>query len=133
MPRSPISRHSSGKRSAGSADGSPTAPATFVWRPGETAVAGRAVTLALRHGEIGVWLSDDRLEFGLADGASLRERALDWMRRQALEFFRERVAELARPHGLRGLVVGLSNAQTAGELGSTGASLNWRLMMLPRI
>src|SRR5207245_8335374 len=85
----------------------------LVWEAGARLPwLGRTVTLALRHGQIGAWLSDDRLEFGLADGASLRERALDWMRGQALEFFRERVAELARPHGLRGLVVGLSNAQT---------------------
>jgi len=47
----------------------------------------------------GAWLSEEGLEFGLADGASLRERALDWMRGRALEFFRERVAELARLHG----------------------------------
>jgi predicted metal-dependent hydrolase len=94
---------------------------------------GRTVTLALRPGEMGVWFSEDRLEFGLADGASLRERALDWMRGQALEFFRERVAGLARLHGLRVLVVGLSNAQT--RWGSCGSNrrilLNWRLMMLP--
>jgi len=106
----------------------------LVWEAGARLPwLGRTVTLALRHGEIGTWLSDDRLEFGLADGASLRERALDWMQGQALEFFRERVAELARPHGLRGLVVGLSNARTRwGSCGSNGRILlNWRLMMLP--
>ena len=106
----------------------------LVWEAGARLPwLGRTVTLALRHGEIGMWLLDDRLEFGLADGASLRERALDWMRGQALEFFRERVAELARPHGLRGLVVGLSNAQTRwGSCGSNGRILlNLRLMMLP--
>src|SRR6266704_397185 len=94
---------------------------------------GRTVTLALRHGEIGVWLSEDRFELGLADGASLRERALDWMRTQALEFFRERVAELVRLRGLRVLAVGLSNARTRwGSCGSNGRILlNWRLMMLP--
>jgi predicted metal-dependent hydrolase len=106
----------------------------LVWEAGARLPwLGRTVTLALRDGEIGVWFSEDRLEFGLADGASLRERALDWMRGQALEFFRERVAELARLHGLRVLVVGLSNAQTRwGSCGSNGRILlSWRLMMLP--
>src|SRR5947208_2927335 len=83
----------------------------LVWEPGATLPwLGRTVSLALRHGETGVWFSEDRLELGLADGASPRERALDWMRGQALEFFPERVAELAHPHGLRGLLVGLSHA-----------------------
>jgi predicted metal-dependent hydrolase len=108
--------------------------APFVWQAGARLPwLGRTVTLALRHGETGVWLSEDRLEFGLADGASLRKRALDWMRGQALEFFRERIAELAHLHGLRVLVVGISNAQTRwGSCGSRGRILlNWRLMMLP--
>src|SRR6266581_1345497 len=106
----------------------------LVWEAGTRLPwLGRTVTLALRHGEIGVWLSEDRFELGLADGASLRERALDWMRTQALEFFRERVAELVRLRGLRVLAVGLSNARTRwGSCGSNGRILlNWRLMMLP--
>ncbi len=106
----------------------------LVWETGARLPwLGRTVTLALRHGEIGVWLSEDRLELGLADGASLRERALDWMRTQALEFFRERIAELVRLRGLRVLAVGLSNARTRwGSCGSNGRILlNWRLMMLP--
>ncbi len=106
----------------------------LVWEAGTRLPwLGRTVTLALRHGEIGAWLSEDRLELGLADGASLRERALDWMRTQALEFFRERVAELVRLRGLRVLAVGLSNARTRwGSCGSNGRILlNWRLMMLP--
>jgi len=106
----------------------------LVWEAGTRLPwLGRTVTLALRHGELGVWLSEDRLELGLADGASLRERALDWMRTQALEFFRGRVAELVRSRGLRVVAVGLSNAQTRwGSCGSNGRILlNWRLMMLP--
>src|SRR5882762_4135628 len=106
----------------------------LVWEAGARLPwLGRTVTLALRHGEVGVWFSEDRLELGLADGASLRERALDWMRGQALEFFRERVAQLARTHGLRVSVVGLSNAHTRwGSCGSNGRILlSWRLMMLP--
>ncbi len=106
----------------------------LVWEAGARLPwLGRTVTLALRHGEIGVWFSEDRLEFGLADGASLRERALDWMRGQALEFFRERVAQLALPYGLPALVVGLSNAQTRwGSCSCNGRILlSWRLMMLP--
>jgi len=106
----------------------------LVWEAGATLPwLGRTVTLALRHGEVGVWFSEDRLELGLADGASPRERALDWMRGQALEFFRVRVAELAHPHGLRVLLVGLSNAQTRwGSCSRNGRILlSWRLMMLP--
>ena len=106
----------------------------LVWEAGARLPwLGRTVTLALRHGEIGTWLLDDRLELGLADGASLRERALDWMRGQALEFFRDRVAKLAGPHGLRVSSVGLSDARTRwGSCGCNGRILlNWRLMMLP--
>src|SRR2546430_14361111 len=104
-PRSPISRPSSGKRSAGSAEGLAIADIEafirekerwirrrlaeprrrpLVWEAGARLPwLGRTVTLALRHGAIGAWLSDDRLAFGLAAGASPRERALDLMRRQA--------------------------------------------------
>ena len=106
----------------------------FVWQAGARLPwLGRTVTLTLRHGETGAWLSEEGLEFGLADGASLRERAIDWMRGRALEFFRERVAELARLYELRVLAVGLSNAQTRwGSCGRNGRILlNWRLMMLP--
>ncbi len=100
----------------------------LVWETGARLPwLGRTVTLALRHGEIGVWLSEDRLELGLADGASLRERALDWMRTQALEVFRERIAELVRFRGLRVLAVGLSNARTRwGSCGSNGRILLYR-------
>ena len=106
----------------------------LVWEAGTRLPwLGRTVTLAPRNGESGVWLSEDKLEFGLADGASLRERTLDWMRARALEFFRERVAKSAGPHGLHVSSVGLSDAQTRwGSCGSNGRILlNWRLMMLP--
>lgn len=92
---------------------------------------GRMLTLVLRDGE--TRLSEDELRLGLADGASLRERTLEWMRGEARAFFRERVAELSRPLGLRVSGVGLSDART--RWGSCSASarllLNWRLMLLP--
>ncbi|HEY6241180.1 MAG TPA: SprT family zinc-dependent metalloprotease [Burkholderiales bacterium] len=106
----------------------------LVWQVGtKLPWMGRIVTLVLRHGETGVRLSDDKLEFGLADGAGLRERTLEWMKERALEFFIERVAELARLHGFRASSVGLSNANTRwGSCGCNGRILlNWRLMMLP--
>jgi predicted metal-dependent hydrolase len=106
----------------------------FVWQAGaKLPWLGRIVTLALRHGAIGVWVSQDKLEFGLADDASLRERGLDWMRRQALRFFRERVAVLSQALGLCVSKVGLSDAQTRwGSCGANGrVLLNWRLMLLP--
>jgi predicted metal-dependent hydrolase len=106
----------------------------FVWQAGTRLPwLGRTVTLTLRHGEAGVWLSECGLEVGLADGASLRERALEWMRGQALEFFCDRVAKLSGPHGLRVASVGLSDAHTRwGSCGCNGRILlNWRLMMLP--
>ncbi len=106
----------------------------FVWQAGTRLPwLGRTVTLTLRHGETGVWLSEDDLEVGFADGASLRERVLGWMRGQALEFFRDRVAKLSGPHGLRVSSVGLSDARTRwGSCGCNGRILlNWRLMMLP--
>ncbi len=106
----------------------------IVWQAGTRLPwLGRTVTLTLRHGETGVWLSEGDLEVGLADGASLRERALGWMRGQALELFCDRVAKLSAPHGLRVSSVGLSDAQTRwGSCGCSGRILlNWRLMMLP--
>ena len=106
----------------------------FVWQAGARLPwLGRTVTLTLRHGETGAWLSEGELGFGLADGVSLRERALGWMRGRALEFFSDRVARLSGPHGLRVSSVGLSDAQTRwGSCGCNGRILlNWRLMMLP--
>jgi len=106
----------------------------FVWQAGaKLPWLGRIVTLTLRLGEAGAWFSTGELGLGLADGASLRERALDWMRARALEFFRERIARLAGPFGLHVSSVGLSDAQTRwGSCGSNGRILlNWRLMMLP--
>jgi predicted metal-dependent hydrolase len=106
----------------------------FVWQAGARLPwLGRTVTLALRHGETGAWLSEEELEFGLADGASLRERALGWVRERALEFFRDRVAKLSGLHGLRVSSIGLSDAQTRwGSCGCNGRILlNWRLMLLP--
>jgi predicted metal-dependent hydrolase len=105
----------------------------FVWQAGARLPwLGRTVTLTLRHGETGAWLSEGELEFGLADGASLRERALGWIRERALEFFCDRVAKLSGAHGLRVSSVGLSDAQTRwGSCGCNGRILlNWRLMML---
>jgi predicted metal-dependent hydrolase len=112
--------------------GPPTFP--FVWQAGaKLPWLGRIVTLALRRGETGVWLSQGELEFGLADGAGLRERALDWMRRQALALFRERVAVLSRSLGLSASEVGLSDPRTRwGSCGANGrVLLNWRLMLFP--
>jgi predicted metal-dependent hydrolase len=106
----------------------------FVWQAGARLPwLGRTVTLTLRHGETGAWLSEGDLEFGLADGASLRERALGWMRGRALEFFSDRIAKLSGPNGLRVSSVGLSDAQTRwGSCGRNGRILlNWRLMLLP--
>ena len=106
----------------------------FVWQAGaKLPWLGGMLTLVLRHGESGVWASEDELRFGLADGASLRERGLEWIRGQARAFFRERVEELSRPLGLHVSGMGLSDART--RWGSCGASgrvlLNWRLMLLP--
>jgi predicted metal-dependent hydrolase len=109
--------------------------APFIWQAGARLPwLGRTVTLTLRHGAAGAWLSEGELAFGLADGASLRERALEWMRGRALELFSDRVATLSGPHGLRVASVGLSAARTRwGSCGSNGRILlNWRLMMLPR-
>ncbi len=106
----------------------------FIWQAGARLPwLGRTVTLTLRHGEAGAWLSAGELAFGLADGASLRERALEWMRGRALELFSDRVAKLSGPHGLRVASVGLSDAQTRwGSCAPNGRILlNWRLMMLP--
>jgi predicted metal-dependent hydrolase len=106
----------------------------FVWQAGAMLPwLGRTVTLTLQHGETGAWISEGELHFGLAEGASLRERALGWMRERALEFFSDRVAKLSGAHGFRVSSVGLSDAQTRwGSCGCNGRILlNWRLMMLP--
>jgi hypothetical protein len=106
----------------------------FVWEAGSTLPwLGQSVALALRVGENSVRLSSGLLEVGLADGASLRERVLAWIREQALALFRERVAALSQVLDLTVSGVGLSNAKT--QWGSCSASgwirLNWRLMLLP--
>ena len=106
----------------------------FVWEAGAGLPwLGQVLTLALRRGEIGVWISDGRLEFGLDDGSSLRERALEWIREQALAFFRERIAVLSRPLALHVAGLGLSNARSRWGSCSTDGRvlLNWRLMLLP--
>jgi predicted metal-dependent hydrolase len=106
----------------------------FVWEAGASLTwLGRRVTLVQEHGKVGMWLSDGELRFGIADGTSLRLRALTWIRTQAMAFFRDRIAELARPLGLRPSGVGLSNARTRwGSCGANGRLLlNWRLMLLP--
>ena len=106
----------------------------FVWEAGTTLPwLGQSVTLALRLGENGIRLSCGLLEVGLADGASLRERVLAWIREQALALFHERVVVLSRALDLTVSGVGLSNAKT--QWGSCSASgrirLNWRLILLP--
>jgi hypothetical protein len=106
----------------------------IVWEAGTTFPwLGQSVTLALRPGGNSIWLSCGLLEVGLADGASLRERVLAWIRVQALALFRERVAALSRALDLTVSEIGLSNAKT--QWGSCSASgrirLNWRLMLLP--
>jgi len=106
----------------------------FVWQAGARLPwLGRTVTLTLRNGETGAWLSEGNLAFGLANGASLRERALGWMRGRAQEFFNDRVATLSGPNGLHASSIGLSDAQTRwGSCGRNGRILlSWRLMMLP--
>lgn len=106
----------------------------IVWEAGTTLPwLGQTVTLAPGPGGNGIRLSSGLLEVGLADGASLRERVLAWIRVQALVLFRERVAALSRALDLTVSGVGLSNART--QWGSCSASgrirLNWRLMLLP--
>lgn len=106
----------------------------IVWEAGTTLPwLGQSVTLALQPGGNSIQLSCGLLEVGLADGASLRERVLAWIRVQALALFRERVTVLSRALDLTVSEVGLSNART--QWGSCSASgrirLNWRLMLLP--
>jgi len=106
----------------------------FVWESGASLTwLGNRITLLQRHGETGMSLVEGELRFGLADGASLRSRALDWMQAQASAFFGERVAALARPLGLHPSDIGLSDARTRwGSCGANGRLLlNWRLMLLP--
>lgn len=107
---------------------------SIVWEAGTTLPwLGQSVTLALRPGGNSIRLSCGLLEVGLADGASLRERVLAWIRVQALALFRERVAALSHALDLTVSGIGLSNAKT--QWGSCSASgrirLNWRLMLLP--
>ena len=106
----------------------------IVWEAGTTLPwLGQSVTLALRPGRNSIRLSCGLLEVGLADGESLRERVLVWIREQALALFRERVAALSCALDLTVSGIGLSNAKT--QWGSCSASgrirLNWRLILLP--
>jgi predicted metal-dependent hydrolase len=106
----------------------------FVWETGARLPwLGQSLTLASSQGGREMRISGERLEFGLDDGSSLRERALEWVREQALAFFRERIDALSRPHALGVSGVGLSNARSRwGSCSSDGrVLLNWRLMLLP--
>jgi len=106
----------------------------FVWESGARLPwLGDKITLVQRHGEIGMTLAEGELRFGLADGASLRNRALEWVHAQASAFFRERIVALAGPLGLHPTDIGLSDARTRwGSCGANGRLLlNWRLMLLP--
>ena len=106
----------------------------FVWENGaQLSWLGEPMTLVLQEGGKGVRLSGDRLEIGLAGGTSPRARALEWIRGQALGFFRERIDALSRRHGLPVSGMGLSNAKSRwGSCGAQGrVLLNWRLMLLP--
>lgn len=109
-------------------------PLPFLWESGaQLSWLGQRVTLALREKDDICQLHEGRLEIGLSGGGSPRERALDWMCRQASAFFRGRIEALSRLHGLRVSSVGLSDART--RWGSCGAGgrllLNWRLMLFP--
>ena len=106
----------------------------FVWENGAPLPwLGRWLSLALQARDDECRICECQLQIGLAGGGSVRERALGWMRGQALSFFRERIEAMSQPHGLRVSSVGLSDAQT--RWGSCGAGgrvlLNWRLMLLP--
>ena len=106
----------------------------FVWEAGASLPwLGGALALTLQRGHSEVRMSEGRLEFGIDDGASLRERALEWMCGRALAFFRERTAALSPRLGLDASSVALSNAKTRwGSCGPDGrVLLNWRLMLFP--
>jgi len=106
----------------------------FAWENGaQLPWLGRPVTLVLREADSGCRLCEGRLEIGLEGRGTLRERALDWIRGEALGFLRERVEALSQQHGVRASGVGLSDAQTRwGSCGAAGrVLLNWRLILLP--
>jgi predicted metal-dependent hydrolase len=106
----------------------------FIWQNGaQLPWLGHPITLALREEDHGCRLREGRLEIGLAGSGGWRERALDWIRAQALAFFHGRIQVLSQPHGLRVSSVGLSEAQTRwGSCGAAGRILlSWRLMLLP--
>jgi predicted metal-dependent hydrolase len=91
------------------------------------------MSIVLRPDLSGIARSGAQLEIGTAQPGELRERAIAWIREQALALFRERVAMLSARSGLTASAIGLSNASTQwGSCNRKGRILlNWRLMMFP--
>jgi len=106
----------------------------FIWQSGAMLPwLGRSLTIVPNRESSATARSGERLEIGLAGAGErgLRERALAWIRDQALALFCERVAAISlTPEPVQ---VGLSNALTQwGSCNRKGrVLLNWRLMMLP--
>lgn len=106
----------------------------FVWQAGAVLPwLGGSLAVVLRPDSSAIAGNGGRLEIGLtgAGERSVRERALDWIRDQALAVFHQRVEAISPTP--EPVPIGLSNALTQwGSCNSRGrVLLNWRLMMLP--
>lgn len=111
----------------------------FIWRDGlmlpflgspiELVVerGGPRTRPVLAEGQLRVFSPDP------TDLTAVETRALQWYRRQALDFYQHRVAFYARQLGVSVTRLGLSNARTRwGSCTSSGAiRLNWRLIKAP--
>lgn len=115
-----------------------TIPA-FEWRDGQLLpYLGSPVELSVEHGGARAKpvLADGLLRVKLPDpgnAAVLEACTVRWYRREALAFFRNRVAVYGRQLGVDASRLGLSNARTRwGSCTSSGAiRLNWRLIKAP--
>ena len=112
-------------------------PPVVSWSDGAMiALLGTQTVIELVPGRRDIQLQDGRLRIGLArrsEPATLRKRAIAWLKEKARELFAERLALYAAAMGVPTPSLALSSARTQwGMCREDGrVRLNWRLVHLP--
>lgn len=112
-------------------------PRPCIWRDGETLMLlGEALHLTLYRGQQPVYRHGERLYVAATDDTrpeAIADLVRAWMRQQALEWFRARVACHVPVLGVAEPEVRLSNARTRwGSCHAAGRiRLHWRLIQMP--
>lgn len=104
------------------------------WSDGEPIpFLGKSYRLRISSGRQGADIDGDFLDVSARDPSMVQSAVEAWYRRQALEFFAERIAHYCARLGVEPPKLFLSNAKTRwGSCNSRGeVRLNWRLMRMP--